>query len=65
MFFLVPSGQMKRLCALQYSLWLDQHSMADALKYIKAALEACAPAAKSEAGYEDIYPLMYKLCVHK
>lgn len=47
---------------LQYSMWLDQHSMEEALKFIRTALEACAPAARGEPGFDDVYPLMQKLC---
>ncbi|CAL8469379.1 g8920 [Coccomyxa elongata] len=46
----------------QYSMWLDQHSMEEALKFIRTALEACAPAARDQPGFDDVYPLMLKLC---
>ena len=48
--------------ASQYSLWLDQHSMAEALRFIRTALEAFAPAAREEAGFGDVYPIMLDLC---
>lgn len=47
---------------MQYSLWLDQHSMEEALKFIRTALEACAPAARGDPGFDEIYPLMLDLC---
>lgn len=46
----------------QYSLWLDQHSMEEALKFIRTALEACEPAARGEPGFDKVYPLMLRLC---
>jgi hypothetical protein len=49
----------------QYSLWLDQHSMAEALKFIRSALEACAPAARGEPGFGDVYPLMLEVCARQ
>ena len=48
-----------------YSLWLDQHSMAEALKFIRTALEACAPAARDEPGFGDVYPLMLDICARQ
>lgn len=50
---------------VQYSLWLDQHSMPEVLRYIKSALEACAAAAKEEAGGPDICGVMMQLCQQK
>lgn len=49
------------LAGLQYSMWLDQHSMEEALRFIRSALEACAPAAEKEPGFSDIYPFMLQL----
>ncbi len=46
----------------QYSLWLDQHSPEEAAKYVRAALEACAPAVRGEPGFDELYPLMLRLC---
>lgn len=43
---------------LQYSAWLDQHNTAEALKSIKAALEA-SPA---EAKQADVLAIMLQLC---
>ncbi len=47
---------------MQYSMWLDQHSMEEALKFIRTALEACAPAAADQPGFDDVHLLMLKLC---
>lgn len=44
---------------LQYSAWLDQHSSAEALRSIKAAIEASPAAAREEA---EVVPLMLRLC---
>ena len=49
-------------CWLQYSLWLDQHSMAEALAQIRTSLEACRAAASGKPGFQDVYPLMLQLC---
>jgi hypothetical protein len=46
----------------QYSLWLDQHSPEEAAKYVRSALEACAPAVRGEPGFDELYPLMLRLC---
>ena len=51
----------KSTCA-QYSLWLDQHGMGEALAQIKGSLEACRPAASDKPGFEAAYPLMLQLC---
>ena len=48
--------------ASQYSLWLDQHSMTEALKFNCSALEACASAVREEPGFGDMYQLMITLC---
>ncbi|CAK0784167.1 hypothetical protein CVIRNUC_007370 [Coccomyxa viridis] len=45
----------------QYSMWLDQHSMEEALKFIRSALEACAAAAEKEPGFSEVYPFMLQL----
>ncbi|KAK9840386.1 hypothetical protein WJX74_009033 [Apatococcus lobatus] len=45
----------------QYSLWLDDHSRPETLRGVRAALDACAPAAKGQPGFDDVYPLMLKL----
>ncbi len=47
---------------MQYSLWLDQHGPEEVAKYVRSALEACAPAARGQAGFDDVYPLMLRLC---
>ena len=47
--------------SLQYSMWLDQHSMEEALKFIRSALEACAAAAEKEPGFSEVYPFMLQL----
>ena len=47
--------------SLQYSMWLDQHSMEEALKFVRSALEACAPAAEKEPGFSEVYPFMLQL----
>ena len=47
---------------VQYSMWLDQHSMEEALKFIRTAVEACAPAAREQPGFDDVYPVMLNLC---
>lgn len=52
------------VCCVQYSLWLDQQTMPEVLRYIKSALEACSADAKDEQGYEEVYPIMYKLCAY-
>ena len=49
------------LCCVQYSLWLDQHSMAEALDQIRGALDACAEAARGKAGFDEVFPLMRSL----
>ena len=49
------------LVNLQYSMWLDQHSMEEALRFIRSALEACASAAEKEPGFSDVYPFMLQL----
>lgn len=36
--------------------------MEEALKFIRTALEACAPAARGDPGFDEIYPLMLDLC---
>ena len=54
-----PSHVMK--CVLQYSLWLDDHSTPEVLRGVRAALDACAPAAKGQPGFDDVYPLMLRL----
>ena len=46
---------------MQYSLWLDQHSMAEALEQIRGALDACAPAATGQPGFDEVFPLMQRL----
>jgi hypothetical protein len=46
------------LTPAQYSAWLDQHSTAEALKSIKAALQASVPEAKQA----DVVPTMLQLC---
>ena len=46
---------------IQYSMWLDQHSMEEALRFIRSALEACAPAAEKEPGFSDVYPFMLQI----
>ena len=56
------SGHLRRFMLLQYSLWLDQHSMEEALRYIRTALEACEADARDEPGFDDVYPLMLQLC---
>ena len=48
--------------AVQYSLWLDQHGPEEVAKYVRTALEACAPAARAQPGFDDVYPLMLRLC---
>lgn len=45
----------------QYSLWLDGHSQAEALRFIRTALEACAGKAKGAEGFGDLHPLMLRL----
>ena len=55
------SGMAKRPCSvlmLQYSAWLDQHSTAEALKSIAAALQAST----AEAKQADVVPTMLQLC---
>ncbi len=46
---------------VQYSAWLDQHSSAEALQSIKAAIQA-SPA---EARKADIVPVVLQLCTSK
>ena len=49
---------------LQYSLWLDQHSMDDVLKFIRGALNAAAANLKvdqDEAG-KELVKIMTKIC---
>lgn len=43
---------------MQYSAWLDQHSTAEALKSIAAALQASTADAKQA----DVVPTMLQLC---
>ena len=47
--------------AVQYSLWLDGHSQEESVKFIRTALEACAPKAKGQPGFEELYPLLKRL----
>lgn len=56
--FLSPSSPAP---ALQYSLWLDGHSEAETLKFIRTALDACASKAKAADGFEATFPLMKRL----
>ncbi len=46
---------------VQYSMWLDQHNMEEALRFIRSALEACAAAAEKEAGFNEVYPVMLQI----
>lgn len=47
--------------AVQYSLWLDNHSQAEALKFIRTALEACAARARGAPGADELLPLLRRL----
>ena len=51
-----------RASTAQYSLWLDEHSMEEVVRFIRSALESCAPAARGQPGFDAIYPLMLRLC---
>lgn len=46
---------------LQYSLWLDQHTTAEALEQIKGALDACAPAARDQPGLDETLACMQQI----
>ncbi len=61
---LAPGSQAhtRTVSGVQYSLWLDQHGPEEVAKYVRSALEACAPAARGQAGFDDVYPLMLRLC---
>ncbi|PSC76466.1 conserved oligomeric Golgi complex subunit 5 [Micractinium conductrix] len=49
------------LTPAQYSLWLDNHSQAEALKFIRTALEACAARARGAPGADELLPLLRRL----
>jgi hypothetical protein len=46
----------------QYSLWLDGHSEAEAVRFVRTALEACAPRAAGQPGAAELLPLLRELC---
>lgn len=48
--------------AAQYSLWLDQHTSEDVLRFIRSALTACQTKAEHEPGFDEVFPVMMKLC---
>lgn len=45
-----------------YSLWLDSHAPEAAVDGVKAALEACAPKAKAQPGFDEVYSVMMSIC---
>lgn len=47
---------------LQYSLWLDQHSIDDVLKFIKGALNAAAAKVDQDEACKDLVKIMTKIC---
>lgn len=47
---------------LQYSLWLDQHSMDDVLKFIKGALNAAAAKVDQDEACKELVKIMTKIC---
>lgn len=49
-------------CSVQYSLWLDQHSMADVLKFIKGALNAAAAKMDQDEACKELVSMMTKIC---
>lgn len=58
---LQPPHERSGLTPAQYSLWLDQHSMPEALEQIRGALDACAPAARGQPEFEAVFPLMLQI----
>ena len=51
-----------RFTPAQYSLWLDQHTSEDVLRFIRSALTACQTKAEHEPGFDEVFPVMMKLC---
>ncbi len=47
---------------LQYSLWLDQHSMSEALKFIKGALSATAAKVDQDDACKELVGVMTQIC---
>lgn len=45
-----------------YSVWLDSHTPEAAVDGVKAALEACAPKARAQTGFDEVYPVMMSIC---
>ena len=60
-YFLATCRLRCNFMCVQYSMWLDQHSMEEALRFIRSALEACAAAAEKEAGFSEVYPVMLQI----
>ncbi len=53
------------VCAvLQYSLWLDQHSTDEALKFIKGALNATASKVDQDDDCKELVGVMTHICNH-
>ncbi|DBA86122.1 hypothetical protein WJX77_008098 [Trebouxia sp. C0004] len=46
----------------QYSLWLDQHSMSEALKFIKGALSATAAKVDQDDACKELVGVMTQIC---
>lgn len=55
-------GAVDLACSVQYSLWLDQHSMADVLKFIKGALNAAAAKMDQDEACKELVGMMTKIC---
>lgn len=49
---------------VQYSLWLDQHSMDDALKFIRGALNAAAAKVDQDEDCKELMRAMTHICSH-
>ena len=47
---------------LQYSLWLDQHSMNEVLKFIKGALNAAAVKVEQDEDCKELVSIMTQIC---
>lgn len=50
------------LTPAQYSLWLDGHSETEAVRFVRTALDACAPRAAGQPGAAELLPLLRELC---
>ena len=49
--------------SVQYSLWLDQHSTDEVLKFIKGALNTAAAKIDQDEDCKELVAIMTKLCL--